>query len=107
RDAGHTQNPETCCLIFGLYDKHVGFYFRIVSHSLGTARRLKIFVSEFTPVIYQRLNCSDLAFSFNSISSYCPPIVCAFTDGSCSRSSDIIAVVNKVSSSSGGQCVFL
>ena len=29
---------------YGLYDKHVGFYFRIGTHSLGTARGLKILV---------------------------------------------------------------
>ena len=29
-DAGYTPNPETRRLIFGLYDKHVGSYFRIV-----------------------------------------------------------------------------
>jgi hypothetical protein len=29
RDAGHTPNTENCRLIVGLYDKHVGFCFRI------------------------------------------------------------------------------
>jgi hypothetical protein len=36
RDVGHTPNAKNRGLICGLYDKHVGFCFRIASHSLGT-----------------------------------------------------------------------